>query len=63
MKFAPTPHKIKIPETYYGAQNSKEVENFILNFEKYFEVVGELEESKKVVTVAMYLQGDAMLWW
>ncbi|XP_060196262.1 uncharacterized protein LOC132625679 [Lycium barbarum] len=46
-----------------GARNAKEVENFIFDIEQYFDAVGELEEPKKVATAAMYLQGDAKLWW
>ncbi|XP_070040143.1 uncharacterized protein [Nicotiana tomentosiformis] len=38
-------------------------ENFIFDIEQYFDAVGQLEESKKVATAAMYLQGDAKLWW
>lgn len=61
----PVPQKIKIPEPkpYHGARNAKEVEDFIFDIELYFEVVGELEETKKVATASMYLQGDAKLWW
>nr|XP_009779696.1 PREDICTED: uncharacterized protein LOC104228850 [Nicotiana sylvestris] len=57
--------KLKIPEPkpYSGARNAKEVENFIFDVEQYFDAVGGLEEAKKVATAAMYLQGDAKLWW
>ncbi|XP_070011357.1 uncharacterized protein [Nicotiana sylvestris] len=57
--------KLKIPELkpYSGARNAKEVENFIFDIEQYFDVVGGLEEAKKVTTAAMYLQGDVKLWW
>ena len=39
------------------------MENFIFDVEQYFDAVGGLEEAKKVATAAMYLQGDAKLWW
>ncbi|OIT36819.1 senescence-specific cysteine protease sag39, partial [Nicotiana attenuata] len=57
--------KLKIPEPkpYSGARNAKEVENFIFDVEQYFDAVRDLEEAKKVATAAMYLQGDAKLWW
>ncbi|XP_070025193.1 uncharacterized protein [Nicotiana sylvestris] len=57
--------KLKIPEPkpYSGARNAKEVENFIFDVEQYFDVVGGLEEAKKLATADMYLQGDAKLWW
>ncbi|XP_070032939.1 uncharacterized protein [Nicotiana tomentosiformis] len=57
--------KLKIPEPkpYSGAWNDKEVENFILDIEQYFDAVWGLEEAKKVATATMYLQGDAKLWW
>ncbi|XP_060181990.1 uncharacterized protein LOC132611597 [Lycium barbarum] len=62
---AAAPQKLKIPEPkpYQGARNAKEVENLIFDIEQYFDAVGELEEPKKVATSAMYLQGDAKLWW
>ncbi|XP_075108797.1 uncharacterized protein LOC107762620 [Nicotiana tabacum] len=62
---APIPQKLKIPEPkpYDGSRDAKEVENFIFDIEQYFDAVGHLEESKKVATAAMYLQGDAKLWW
>ncbi|XP_070015644.1 uncharacterized protein [Nicotiana sylvestris] len=55
--------KILEPKPYSGARNAKEVENFIFDIEQYFDAVGGLEEAKKVTTAAMYLQGDAKLWW
>ncbi|XP_070036297.1 uncharacterized protein [Nicotiana tomentosiformis] len=64
MNIAPMPQKLKIlePKPYNGARDAKEVENFIFDIEQYFDVVGQLEEAKKVATAAMYLQGDAKLW-
>ncbi|XP_070023206.1 uncharacterized protein [Nicotiana sylvestris] len=61
----PIPQKLKIPapKPYDGSRNAKEVENFIFDIEQYFDAMGHLEESKKVATAAMYLQGDAKLWW
>ncbi|XP_070036452.1 uncharacterized protein [Nicotiana tomentosiformis] len=57
--------KLKIPEPkpYSGAQNAKEVENVIFDIEQYFDVVGGLEEAKKVAIAIMYLQDNAKLWW
>ncbi|XP_075092690.1 uncharacterized protein LOC107763230 [Nicotiana tabacum] len=65
MNIVPMPQKLKIqePKPYSGARDAKEVENFIFDIEQYFDVVGQLEESKKVATAAMYLQGVAKLWW
>ncbi|XP_070034298.1 uncharacterized protein [Nicotiana tomentosiformis] len=65
LNLAPVAQKLKIPEPkpYSGARNVKEVENFIFDIEQYFDVVGGLEEDKKVAIAAMYLQGDAKLWW
>ncbi|XP_070010961.1 uncharacterized protein [Nicotiana sylvestris] len=61
----PIPQNLKIPEPkpYDGSRDAKEVENFIFDIEQYFDVVGHLEESKKVAIASMYLQGDAKLWW
>ncbi|XP_070008512.1 uncharacterized protein [Nicotiana sylvestris] len=65
VKLASVPQKLKIPEPkpYNGYRDAKEVENFIFDMEQYFDNVGELEEAKKVATAAMYLRGDAKLWW
>ncbi|XP_070050564.1 uncharacterized protein [Nicotiana tomentosiformis] len=65
MNIAHVPQNLKIPEPkpYDGARDAKEVENFIFDIEQYFDVVGQLEEAKKVATAAMYLQSDAKLWW
>ncbi|XP_070005921.1 uncharacterized protein [Nicotiana sylvestris] len=59
------PQKLKIlePKPYDGSRDAKEVENFIFDIEQYFNAVGQLEETKKVATDAMYLQGDAKLLW
>ncbi|XP_075107122.1 uncharacterized protein LOC142180096 [Nicotiana tabacum] len=65
MNLAPLSQKLMIlePKPYNGAQNAKKEETFIFDVEQYFDVVGELEEAKKVASAAMYLQGDAKLWW
>ncbi|XP_070011324.1 uncharacterized protein [Nicotiana sylvestris] len=65
LRSAPATQKLKIPKPkpYSGARNAKEVENFIFDAEQYFDTGGGPEEAKKVATVAMYLQGDAKLWW
>ncbi|XP_070048631.1 uncharacterized protein [Nicotiana tomentosiformis] len=65
VNLAPMAQKLKIPEPkpYSGARNAKEVENFIFDIKQYFDAMGGLEEAKKVANAAMYLQGDAKLWW
>ncbi|XP_070026079.1 uncharacterized protein [Nicotiana sylvestris] len=62
-RFSEQKLKILEPKPYIGARNAKEVENFIFDVEQHFDAVGGLEEAKKVATAAMYLQGDAKLWW
>ena len=50
------------PQSFAGARNAKEIDNFVFDMEQYFEAL-ELENNMKVVTAAMYLVDDAKLWW
>ncbi|XP_070046667.1 uncharacterized protein [Nicotiana tomentosiformis] len=65
VNLASVPQKLKIyePKSYKGARNAKKVENFIFDIEQYIDDMGELKEAKTVAIAAMYLQGDAKLWW
>ncbi|XP_070014985.1 uncharacterized protein [Nicotiana sylvestris] len=65
VNLASVTQKLKIPKPnpYNGDRNAKYVEYFIIDIEQYFNAIGSLEEAKKVVTIVVYLQGDAKLWW
>ena len=54
------------PKRYEGARDAKELENFLFDMEQYFRAVRTDSEEDKVAMVAMvamYLAGDAKLWW
>ncbi|KAH7837086.1 hypothetical protein Vadar_009350 [Vaccinium darrowii] len=55
---------MKVPEqkSFGGARNAKELENFLWDMEQYFPATRVLEGEKVTIT-AMYLMGDAKLWW
>ena len=57
--------KIKVPEPkhYNGARDAKELENFLFDIEQYFDATEPPSEKAEVATAAMYLSGDAKLWW
>ena len=48
---------------YERARDAKELENFLFDMEQYFRAVRTDSEEDKVAMVAMYLAGDAKLWW
>ncbi|KAF2303677.1 hypothetical protein GH714_021158 [Hevea brasiliensis] len=50
-------------KTYSGAQNAREIDNFLWNVERYFEAVGITEDSIKLRTVPLYLSDVAIVWW
>ncbi|KAL2248382.1 UNVERIFIED_CONTAM: hypothetical protein Sindi_2690500 [Sesamum indicum] len=55
--------RILEPKAYSGVHDTKEVENFLFDMEKYFLAVDVQDETKKLSTATMYLTGDAKLWW
>ncbi|KAL2235789.1 UNVERIFIED_CONTAM: hypothetical protein Sindi_1311100 [Sesamum indicum] len=55
--------RIPEPKAYGGAQDAKEVENFLFDMEQYFLAANVEDEVRKVSTATMYLTGDAKLWW
>ena len=55
--------KVPKPRCYEGARDTKELENFLFDIEQYFRVVHTDSKEDKVAMVAMYLAGDAKLWW
>ncbi|XP_021753565.1 uncharacterized protein LOC110718935 [Chenopodium quinoa] len=50
------------PQTFDGARDSKQVDNFIFDMEQYFRIC-QIEDPFKVDTATMYLVEDAKLWW
>ncbi|GAV76928.1 hypothetical protein CFOL_v3_20401, partial [Cephalotus follicularis] len=56
--------RVKVLELrlYEGAQDAKELENFLFDMEQYFWVVLANKDSK-VTMATMYLAGNAKLWW
>ena len=55
--------KVPEPKRYEGARDAKELENFLFDMEQYFRAVRTDSEEDKVAMAAMYLAGDAKLWW
>ncbi|KAK3041506.1 hypothetical protein RJ639_000125 [Escallonia herrerae] len=55
----------RVPETksYGGARDAKELENFFFDIEQYFRAIIVDSKATKVSMAAMYLVGDAKLWW
>ncbi|KAK3035260.1 hypothetical protein RJ639_034697 [Escallonia herrerae] len=51
------------PKSYWGARDAKELENFLFYVEQYFLAIKVDSEETKVSMTAMYLVGDAKLWW
>ncbi|KAK4403124.1 hypothetical protein Sango_1053100 [Sesamum angolense] len=56
--------KVKVPDPkpFGGAHSAKELENFLLDMETYFQVARILVAEKVSIT-SMYLTSDAKLWW
>ena len=54
------PAKVRVlePKPFSGAQNAKDLENFLWDMEQYFVAAGE-----QVQITTMYLSGYARLWW
>ena len=50
------------PKPFGGARSSKELENFLWDMEQYFGVA-RIGADEQVNITAMYLSGDAKLWW
>ncbi|KAK3038006.1 hypothetical protein RJ639_029957 [Escallonia herrerae] len=55
--------RVPEPKSYGGARDAKELENFLFDIEQYFRAIRVDSEATKVSMVAMYLVGDAKLWW
>ena len=55
--------KVLEPKRCEGARDAKEIENFMFDMEQYFWAVRTDSEEDKVAMAAMYLVGDAKLWW
>ena len=51
------------PKRYEGARDAKELENFLFDMEQYFRAERTDSKEDKVAMAAMYLAGDAKLWW
>ncbi|XP_044481390.1 uncharacterized protein LOC123207965 [Mangifera indica] len=56
--------KLKVPEPkpFGGSRNAKELENFLWDMDQYFKAARVAKEEQVTIT-AMYLAGDAKLWW
>ncbi|KAL2934440.1 Activity-regulated cytoskeleton associated protein 1, partial [Bienertia sinuspersici] len=54
--------KLPEPKSFDGNRDSKVLENFIWDLEHYFKV-GKRRDGCKVDIAALYLSGDAKLWW
>ncbi|KAH7839969.1 hypothetical protein Vadar_010755 [Vaccinium darrowii] len=54
--------KVPEPKAFGGARNAKELENFLSDTEQYF-LATHVLEGERVTITAMYLTGDAKLWW
>ena len=54
--------RVPEPKPFCGARSSKELENFLWDMEQYFGVA-RIEADEQVNITAMYLSGDAKLWW
>uniref|UniRef100_A0A803N8Q3 Retrotransposon gag domain-containing protein n=1 Tax=Chenopodium quinoa TaxID=63459 RepID=A0A803N8Q3_CHEQI len=56
--------RAKVPESkaFDGSRDSKALENFIWDLEHYFKVTNR-GDGGKVDLAALYLSGDAKLWW
>ena len=50
------------PKPFDGVRSSKELENFLWDMEQYFSVA-KVDLGEQVDITAMYLIGDAKLWW
>ncbi|KAK3000577.1 hypothetical protein RJ639_021987 [Escallonia herrerae] len=55
--------RVPEPKSYGGARDAKELENFLFDVEQYFQAIRVDSEATKVSMAAMYLVGDAKLWW
>ncbi|KAK3039637.1 hypothetical protein RJ639_027228 [Escallonia herrerae] len=55
--------RLREPKSYGGACDAKELENFLFDMEQYFRAIRVDSEAMKVSIAAMYLVGDAKLWW
>ncbi|KAK3039204.1 hypothetical protein RJ639_029061 [Escallonia herrerae] len=55
--------RVPKPKSYGGARDAKELENFLFDVEQYFRAIRVDSEATKVSMAAMYLVGDAKLWW
>ncbi|KAK3017211.1 hypothetical protein RJ639_007766 [Escallonia herrerae] len=55
--------RVPEPKTYGGARDAKELEIFLFDIEQYFRAIKVDSEATKVSMAAMYLVGDAKLWW
>ncbi|KAK3036930.1 hypothetical protein RJ639_030895 [Escallonia herrerae] len=55
--------RVPEPKSYGGARDAKELENFLFYVEQYFRAIRVDSEATKVSMAAMYLVGDAKLWW
>ena len=51
------------PNTFNGARNAREFENFLWGLEQYLEATGITDHAIKIQTATMYLSNTAMLWW
>ncbi|KAK2997160.1 hypothetical protein RJ639_025691 [Escallonia herrerae] len=55
--------RVPEPKSYGGARDAKELENFLFDIEQYFRAIRVDSKATKVSMAAMYLVGDAKLWW
>lgn len=55
--------KFPEPKAYGGARDAKELENYLFDMEQYFEATNIGDDATKITTAAMYLSGDAKVWW
>lgn len=58
------PSRLKVPDPlpFTGVRCVKELENFLWDMEQFFRAAL-VPEEENVIVVAIYLMGDAKLWW
>ena len=61
-KLAPTNVRLLESKPFGGAQNAKDLENFLWDMEQYFNAACILANEQVMIT-SMYLFEDAKLWW
>ncbi|XP_048136592.1 uncharacterized protein LOC125315480 [Rhodamnia argentea] len=51
------------PKEFHGSRVAKDVDNFLYSVNEYLDIRGEMDDLRRIKTVAMYLHGNVLLWW